>query len=144
MDNILNNLSEKSEESNVPKNNHQKITDCPVRSVLADISGKWNTLIIITLAEKSYRFGQLRRHIPDISQRMLTQTLRNLQRCGYLNRKVFSTKPPSVEYSLTALGHSISEPLQALIRWAELNSDAVKTACKNFDMSENSEGSIVL
>ncbi|ADK81933.1 winged helix-turn-helix transcriptional regulator [Sediminispirochaeta smaragdinae] len=118
----------------------QKVLDCPVRSVLADISGKWNTLIIIMLAERPYRFGQLRRHIPDISQRMLTQTLRNLQRCGYVNREVFPTKPPSVEYSLTDLGRSISEPLQALIQWAELHSDAVKTARKNYDMVENRGG----
>lgn len=92
------------------------------------------------LAERPYRFGQLRRHIPDISQRMLTQTLRNLQRCGYVNREVFPTKPPSVEYSLTDLGRSISEPLQALIQWAELHSDAVKTARKNYDMVENRGG----
>ena len=70
---------------------------------------------MMALAEQPYRFGELRRLVPDISQRMLTQTLHDLQRDGYVHREVFPTKPPSVEYSLTDLGRSMFEPLSALL-----------------------------
>ncbi|RUU29116.1 transcriptional regulator, partial [Mesorhizobium sp. M6A.T.Ca.TU.002.02.2.1] len=75
------------------------IADCPVRDVIQGISNKWSSLLMMALAEKPYRFGELRRLVPDISQRMLTQTLHDLQRDGYVHREVFPTKPPSVEYS---------------------------------------------
>ena len=107
--------------------------DCPVRNVISGIHGKWNPLLVMALAERPYRFGELRRLVPDISQRMLTQTLHDLQRDGYVRRKVFPTKPPSVEYSLTDLGRSMFAPLQMLIQWAELNHDAVREARGAFD-----------
>ncbi|RVA72385.1 transcriptional regulator, partial [Mesorhizobium sp. M7A.F.Ca.CA.001.08.2.1] len=75
------------------------IANCPVREVIQGVSGKWRSLLMMALAEKPYRFGELRRLVPDISQRMLTQTLYDLQRDGYVHREVFPTKPPSVEYS---------------------------------------------
>jgi DNA-binding HxlR family transcriptional regulator len=90
---------------------------------------------MMALAEQPYRFGQLRRLVPDISQRMLTQTLHDLQREGYVRREVFATKPPSVEYSLTDLGRSMFEPLQQLIQWAEANHGAVRAARAEFDAS---------
>lgn len=68
--------------------------DCPVRDVLAHVGAKWSTLIIMTLGERPHRFGELRRAIPDISQRMLTQTLQHLQRDGLVSRRVFPTVPP--------------------------------------------------
>ncbi|TIO13336.1 MAG: helix-turn-helix transcriptional regulator, partial [Mesorhizobium sp.] len=74
--------------------------------------------------------------VPDISQRMLTQTLYDLQRDGYVHREVFPTKPPSVEYSLTDLGRSMFAPLQMLIHWAELNHDAVREARVAFDAAQ--------
>ncbi|MCR6644355.1 MAG: helix-turn-helix transcriptional regulator [Terricaulis sp.] len=74
---------------------------CPVRQVLDQVSDKWSTLIVMLLDESPLRFNALRRAIPDISQRMLTQTLRNLQRDGLVARAVFPTVPPGVEYSLT-------------------------------------------
>ena len=107
--------------------------DCPVRDVIQGISGKWSSLLVMALAEKPYRFGELRRLVPDISQRMLTQTLHELQRDGYVHREVFPTKPPSVEYSLTDLGRSMFVPLYHLVQWAELNHDAVRNARTAFD-----------
>ncbi|TPN59432.1 helix-turn-helix transcriptional regulator [Mesorhizobium sp. B1-1-4] len=110
--------------------------DCPVRNVIHGVSGKWSSLLMMALAERSYRFGELRRLVPDISQRMLTQTLHDLQRDGYVHREVFPTKPPSVEYSLTDLGHSMFGALHQFILWAELNHDAVREARADFDAAQ--------
>lgn len=112
------------------------LADCPVRDVIQGISGKWNTLLMSALAEKPYRFGELRRLVPDISQRMLTQTLHDLQRDGYVHREVFPTKPPSVEYSLTDLGRSMFGPLHQLLLWAEFNHAAVRKARAAFDAAQ--------
>jgi DNA-binding HxlR family transcriptional regulator len=109
------------------------IADCPVRDVIDGLNGKWSSLLMAALAEQPYRFGELRRLVPDISQRMLTQTLHDLQRDGYVHREVFPTKPPSVEYSLTDLGRSMFGALHQLILWAELNHEAVREARACFD-----------
>lgn len=110
--------------------------NCPVRDLLSQIGGKWATLLLEALAERTYRFGELRRMVPDISQRMLTQTLRDLQRDGYIHREVFPTKPPSVEYSMTPLGRSLYVPLSQVINWALDNHEAVKQARHRFDSSD--------
>jgi len=107
--------------------------NCPVRDVLAKVGGKWSTLIVTALAERPHRFGELRRTLDDISQRMLTQTLRDLQRDGLVSRKVFPTQPPSVEYALTDLGRSLLTSLAALISWAELNHGAIRASRSAFD-----------
>lgn len=112
------------------------IADCPVRDVIQGISNKWSSLLMMALAEKPYRFGELRRLVPDISQRMLTQTLHDLQRDGYVHREVFPTKPPSVEYSLTDLGRSMFGPLNQLLQWAERNHGAVRDARNAFDSTQ--------
>lgn len=109
------------------------LADCPVRSVTVTVSGRWASLLMMVLAEQPYRFGELRRLVPDISQRMLTQTLVDLQRDGYVHREVFPTKPPSVEYSLTDLGRSMFEALNQLLGWAERNHGAVKKAREAYD-----------
>ena len=109
---------------------------CPVRGVLDRIGDKWSTLIVITLAEQPLRFGQLRRTIPDISQRMLTQTLRDLQRDGLVSRHVFPTQPPSVEYRLTAMGQSLLDPLAALVRWADTHYGAIRGARSEYDQQQ--------
>ncbi|CAN7597877.1 winged helix-turn-helix transcriptional regulator [Mesorhizobium caraganae] len=109
------------------------IANCPVRDVIQGVSGKWRSLLMMALAEQPYRFGELRRLVPDISQRMLTQTLHDLQRDGYVHREVFPTKPPGVEYSLTDLGRSMFGAFHQLILWAELNHDAVRKARAAFD-----------
>ncbi|HEX7816214.1 helix-turn-helix domain-containing protein [Dyella sp.] len=107
--------------------------NCPVRDVIDGVSGRWSSLLMTALAEQPYRFGELRRLVPDISQRMLTQTLQELQRDGYVHREVFPTKPPGVEYSLTELGRSMFEALLVLLQWAENNHDAVRAARVDFD-----------
>lgn len=107
--------------------------NCPVRSVLDRISGKWQTLLIVALADGPRRFGELKRALPDISQRMLTQSLRELQRDGLVARRVYPTAPPSVDYRLTDMGRSLIEPLAGLIRWAEERADAIVAARQEFD-----------
>ena len=107
--------------------------NCPIRDVMSQIGGKWAVLLLGALCERPYRFSELRRMVPDISQRMLTQTLRDLQRDGYIDRTVFPTKPPSVEYRLTDLGHSLLEPLSSIIEWAACNHVAVREARRLFD-----------
>lgn len=109
---------------------------CPVRQVMQGIFGKWSTLLLQALSEKPYRFGELRRLVPDISQRMLTQTLRDLERDGHVYRKVHPTKPPSVEYGLTAQGVSMLLPLTELVIWAGDNFAAVDAARRRFDGAE--------
>jgi DNA-binding HxlR family transcriptional regulator len=111
-------------------------TNCPVRDVMSQISGKWSSLLLLALSEKPYRFGELRRLVPDISQRMLTQTLRDLQRDGYIDRTVYPTKPPSVEYAMTQLGHSMFDPLSKMMTWAAQNHSAVRDARRRFDASD--------
>lgn len=113
-------------------------TNCPVREVIDVISGRWSSLLMTALAEQPYRFGELRRLVPDISQRMLTQTLQELQRDGYVHREVFPTKPPGVEYSLTDLGRSMFEALHVLLKWAEDNHRAVIAARDGFDSERES------
>lgn len=108
-------------------------SDCPVRGVLDKISDKWSMLLVMTLASGPRRFNQLRREVPDISQKMLTQTLRDLQRDGMVARRVFDTKPPSVEYRLTALGESIIVPFGHLIQWAGENHPQIDAARVAFD-----------
>lgn len=107
--------------------------ECPIRDVLSEISGKWSILIFGALIERPRRFGELRREVPDVSQRMLTQTLRNLQRSGLVDRRVFDTVPPSVEYSLTEMGKSLRQPLDALRDWSEAHHADVRAARAAFD-----------
>ena len=107
--------------------------DCPVRMVLDKIGDKWSMLLMMTLAGGPRRFNQLRREIPDISQKMLTQALRNLQRDGFVARTVFDTNPPSVEYRLTPLGQSMIVPLGYLVGWASENQNEIAAAREAFD-----------
>jgi DNA-binding HxlR family transcriptional regulator len=106
---------------------------CPVRDVLDRIGDKWSVLLVKTLKDGPLRFGVLRREIGDISQRMLTETLRHLQRDGLIYRKVYPTVPPSVEYGLTDLGRSLLVPLDQLVEWSAQHHEVVKAARKEFD-----------
>ena len=92
---------------------------CPSRVVLDRIADKWTALIIQVLANGTQRYAELRRTIGGISQKMLTQTLRSLERDGLVLRKVHPVVPPKVEYSLTRLGRTLIDPLNALCRWSE-------------------------
>ncbi|WP_418661441.1 winged helix-turn-helix transcriptional regulator [Bacteroides ilei] len=96
------------------------IKNCPIRNVLARICDKWSILIIFTLEQfPVMRFGELHRMIPDISQKMLTVTLRTLEEDGLVSRKVYAQIPPKVEYSLTSRGKSLLPHLNSLIQWAK-------------------------
>lgn len=106
---------------------------CPVRDVLDNVGSKWSSLLLIALGARPHRFGELKRAVPDISQRMLTQTLRDLQRDGLVSRTVFDTVPPSVEYRLTAMGESLLLPLLALSAWANRHHDRIRAARAAFD-----------
>jgi len=92
---------------------------CPSRLVLDRIADKWTALIIQILARRTMRYAALQREIGGISQKMLTQTLRTLERDGLVQRKVHPVVPPKVEYSLTKLGRTLIQPLHALCRWSE-------------------------
>ena len=106
---------------------------CPIRNVLDRIGDKWTMLILVALAAGPRRFGALHRCLPDISKRMLTQTLRNLERDGLATRHVFPTKPPQVEYRLSPLGCSLLQPLAALVGWADHHYPAIRLARDRFD-----------
>lgn len=101
---------------------------CPVRDVLGHIGDKWSSLLMVALGARPHRFGELKRAVPDISQRMLTQTLRDLQRDGLVSRHVFPTVPPSVEYRLTPLGESMMPSLMGLMKWAAAHHDQIRRA----------------
>lgn len=108
-------------------------TRCPIRDVLDRLGGRWTLLILMALAAETQRFNQLARIIPDISKRMLTQTLRDLERDGLVAREVFPTKPPSVAYSLTGLGESVLGPVALLLGWAEGHHGDIRQAREAFD-----------
>lgn len=108
-------------------------TQCPVRDVLDRLGDKWSTLMIMTLAAGPHRFSQLQRAVPDISKRMLTQTLRDLERDGLIMRRVFPTKPPSVDYRLAPRGRSLLEPLEQLVTWADRHHAEIRQSRAQFD-----------
>lgn len=103
-------------------------TRCPVRGLLDQIGDRWSTLLICALADGPKRFSALHRLIPDISKRMLTQTLRVLEADGLVHRDVQPTVPPRVTYSLTPLGRSFAVPLLGLVEWAETHFPVVLQA----------------
>lgn len=108
----------------------QEYEQCPVTSMLQRVSDKWAMLVIVLLGRRAYRFNELHRDIEGISQRMLTRTLRGLEADGLVNRVVFPTVPPSVEYSLSPLGVSLLNPLSALADWVVEHSSDIAAARK--------------
>ncbi len=112
---------------------------CPTRIVLDRIADKWTVLIVGALEAKTKRFGELRREIGGVSQKMLTQTLRGLERDGIVNRKVYAAVPPKVEYSLTELGQTLVGILHAIGEWSENNIERVLKARIDYDARTASE-----
>ena len=100
--------------------------NCPTQQVLDLIGNKWSVIIIYCLAYQTRRYKQLERKIEGISQKVLTQTLRKLEKGNLVTRKVYPVVPPQVEYSLTPLGETLIEPLALLAEWSELYIDEVK------------------
>ena len=108
--------------------------DCrAISGVLARIGDKWSVLIVSRLGTRSMRFNELKREIGGISQRMLTLTLRGLERDGLITRTMFATIPPRVDYALTPLGCSLLEPVMGLSAWALKNIARIEAARAKFD-----------
>ena len=115
---------------------HTKITGegCPaVREVLSRVGDKWSILVISLLSGRTRRFSDLRRDIEGISQRMLTLTLRGLERDGLVTRTIYPTIPPRVDYALTPLGRTLLEPVQGLAEWAERHRTKIQAARERYD-----------
>jgi DNA-binding HxlR family transcriptional regulator len=112
---------------------------CPTRIVLDRIADKWTVLIVGALEDRTKRFGELRREIGGESQKMLTQTLRGLERDGVVTRTVYASVPPKVEYSLTKLGLTVVRILEAIREWSENNIEDVLKARDDYDTRGQSE-----
>ena len=112
--------------------------DCRgISEVLARVGDKWSVLVVSTLGDGPKRFNELRRALGSISQRMLTLTLRGLERDGLVKRTVFPTIPPRVDYELTPLGCSLLTPVTELSTWARQNRPAIEKARQRFDSAGN-------
>ena len=109
---------------------------CPIRNVLGQLGRKWPSLILCHLSFGSHRFSELRGAIPDISQRMLAQTLRELERDGLISRDMTPGVPPRVDYTLSPLGESYIEPLQVLLSWGAKHQGRIDVIRRAYD-SEN-------
>ncbi len=107
--------------------------ECKIREILDRIGDKWSMLVLSILGGGPQRFSALRRSIEGISQRMLTRTLRLLERDGLVSRTVYPTVPPQVEYALTPLGRTLQEPVRALAMWAAAHQAEVLAARVSFD-----------
>ena len=106
---------------------------CPIRNVVAQVGDKWSALIIFSLVDGPDRFNSLKSRIEGISQRMLTQTLRDLERDGYVKRTVYPEVPVKVEYELTELGKGIAKALWGLVSWADKHLDEINDARSEYD-----------
>ncbi|MGK5529611.1 winged helix-turn-helix transcriptional regulator [Streptomyces sp. URMC 129] len=110
------------------------LRDCPTRTVLELIAGKWTMLVLVALEDgRPVRFNALRRRLDGITQKMLTRTLRALERDGLLTRAVYPTVPPRVEYRLTALGMGVGRLIAGITAWSEEHIDAIVAARARFD-----------
>lgn len=107
--------------------------ECPTRLVLNRIADKWTVLVVSALAQDTKRFSTLQREIGGVSQKMLTQTLRGLERDGLVTRTIYPTVPPKVEYTLTPLGLTLVRLVDAIRIWSETHIEAVLKAQTNYD-----------
>ncbi|TDD07768.1 transcriptional regulator [Nonomuraea deserti] len=108
--------------------------DCDVRHILDRVADKWSLLVIALLDRRTMRFTELRRAVDGVSQRMLTVTLRQLERDGLVHRTVYPVVPPRVEYELTPLGMSLHEVIKSLVIWTEEHQQEISTARSAFDL----------
>ena len=107
--------------------------DCEVRQILDRIADKWSLLVIALLDQRTLRFNELRREIDGISQRMLTVTLRQLERDGLVRRTVYPVVPPRVDYELTPLGRTLHDTIQAFVVWTETHQNEIAAARSRYD-----------
>lgn len=112
---------------------------CPTRQVMSRIGDKWTLLTLFALRDRTLRFSELRREVEGVSQKMLTQTLRGLERDGLVSRRVHATIPPKVEYSVTPLGASLEQVIASLRAWAYGHMDEISDARRAYD-SRNGDG----
>jgi DNA-binding HxlR family transcriptional regulator len=127
-------MTKKQEGTRAAPGNLHVPEDCrAVSEVLSRVGDKWTVLVVSTLGDGSKRFNELRKALGSISQRMLTLTLRGLERDGLVTRTVFPTIPPRVDYELTRLGRSLLEPVSALGLWARKNRPVIQEARRRFD-----------
>lgn len=120
-----------------PRHNEQSHEGClAVREVLNRVGDKWSVLIVAILGDGTLRFSELRRAIEGISQRMLTLTLRGLERDGLVTRTIFPSVPPRVDYELTTLGRTLLVPVLALTTWAQQHRVEMQAARERFDKNE--------
>ena len=101
------------------KQRHRAYTHCPVEAALDMIGGKWKSIILFRVTEETRRFNELRRLLPNVTQRTLTNQLRELERDGLIERRIYAEVPPRVEYSITPFGATLEPVLAALKHWAE-------------------------
>lgn len=107
-------------------NKYTDIASCPVRNVISRFSGKWAMLILCVLSENEFtRFNAIGKAIPDISPKVLTETLKSLEGDGFVSRKIYAEIPPRVEYSLTPLGQSLIPVIGTVIEWALANFETI-------------------
>ncbi len=107
--------------------------NCPTQRALETIADKWSVIVIYALSKGTRRYSELQRLIGGVSQKMLTQTLRKLERDGLVERHVYPVVPPKVEYSLTPLGETLTELLKAVCKWAETHLDELEAARMRYD-----------
>jgi DNA-binding HxlR family transcriptional regulator len=107
--------------------------------VLSRVGDKWSVLVIMLLSDGPRRFNEIKRMVGGISQRMLTLTLRGLERDGLVTRTVFPTIPPRVDYELTELGHSLRQPVEALGQWVMAHLGEIDAARRHFDGDEQTD-----
>ena len=128
----------------VPPPGEQQTSACVVvRDLLDRVGDKWSVLVIALLGEGGKRFSELKRNIDGISQRMLTLTLRQLERDGLVSRTVHATVPPRVDYALTPMGESVLEPILALMQWAAEHGTDVAAARARYDEENEKEPATV-
>lgn len=118
------------------------VATCPSRTSLAKIANKWTAMIVIALSDGPLRFGALREAVDGISGKVLTETLRDLERDGIVSRTMYNEMPPRVEYELTTLGQTLRQPLTALGRWAEAHIAAVLRARDDYDQRTRSSDAL--
>ncbi|MGW1408361.1 winged helix-turn-helix transcriptional regulator [Streptomyces sp. NPDC002403] len=114
--------------------------DRPHRELLDQILDKWSLSVLDELCERPCRFNELRRAIPQVTQKSLTATLRRLERNGVIEREVVSTRPVAVSYRITPLGKTLRSPVDALLAWASENMHAIARAREAFDTREDESG----
>jgi DNA-binding HxlR family transcriptional regulator len=113
---------------------------CPTRQVIGRVGDKWSLLVLYSLSTGTKRFSKLRAEVEGISQKMLTQTLRTLERDGLVHRRSYATIPPRVEYSLTPLGLSLEDAIATVRRWAYAHMDEITAFRDSYDRRADDDG----